>query len=391
MNNELNKHKKSDSIKWIVVFTAIILLAVSLVAIATQGFSNSDPYGWFENKNEQKPEESTDAPKSEENNDIGEAEPIEPIYSMENSNGIKVYNTSALKLLATPMMAAEDPVTGYSMLESVTVEAFVYPEGAKKDLIWSVHFESPDSAWASGKNPEDYITVSNLTEDGTKISISLKQEFQSRIIVMATSKYNSNCTAYCLVDYAAKLEDTLSNETSNDLFFIDDVMGNGTNYVKGIALDDAEQMKEDYSYSFLRFFPSFKEGTVESDVASYAYEVQLSDDFFNALENAGLVTGSENNKRAITGQGMEISAADIINALVDTPLITDDYDYYSVDNINAFNGVASQLSGNAFTITVTVTSTTGEVKAYTFNFAFESENVIQYPIEIDLSDFNIVF
>lgn len=88
---------------------------------------------------------------------------------------------------------------------------------------------------------------------------------------------------------------------------------------------------------------------------------------------------------------MEISAADIINALVDTPLITDDYDYYSVDNINAFNGVASQLSGNAFTITVTVTSTTGEVKAYTFNFAFESENVIQYPIEIDLSDFNIVF
>ena len=391
MNNELNKNKKSDSIKWIVVFAAIILLAVSLVAIATQGFSNSDPYGWFENKNEQKPEESTDAPKSEENNDIGEAEPIEPIYSMENSNGIKVYNTSALKLLATPMMAAEDPVTGYSMLESVTVEAFVYPEGAKKDLIWSVHFESPDAAWATGKNAEDYVSVTNLTDDGTKISISLQQEFQSTILVLATSKYNSNCTAYCLVDYAAKLEDTIDNETSNELFFVGTVTDNSTNYVKGIELSDTEQMYDEYIYSFLRFFPRFKTGTVESEVASYAYEVQMTDDFYNALENAGLVTSSENNKKVINNQGMEISAAEVINALVDEPLIVDSSGDLSVDRINEFNRVASELSGNAFTITVTVTSTTGEVKAYTFDFAFESENIIQYPTEIDLSEFNIVF
>ena len=38
--NELHQHKKSDSIKWIITFVAIILLAASVVALGAQVFGN---------------------------------------------------------------------------------------------------------------------------------------------------------------------------------------------------------------------------------------------------------------------------------------------------------------------------------------------------------------
>lgn len=46
--NELNKHKKSDAVKWVLVFVAIILLAVSVAAAITQGFTTANPWGWLD-------------------------------------------------------------------------------------------------------------------------------------------------------------------------------------------------------------------------------------------------------------------------------------------------------------------------------------------------------
>ena len=47
-NNELQKHKSRDMVKWIIVFVSIIMLATMLTAIITKGFTTADPYGWFE-------------------------------------------------------------------------------------------------------------------------------------------------------------------------------------------------------------------------------------------------------------------------------------------------------------------------------------------------------
>ena len=38
MNNEFNQHKKSDFIKWIITFTALILLSISVIALASNAF-----------------------------------------------------------------------------------------------------------------------------------------------------------------------------------------------------------------------------------------------------------------------------------------------------------------------------------------------------------------
>ena len=38
MDNKFENHVKSDKVKWVVVFLAIILLAVGLLSVSTDGF-----------------------------------------------------------------------------------------------------------------------------------------------------------------------------------------------------------------------------------------------------------------------------------------------------------------------------------------------------------------
>ena len=44
MNNELQQHKKSDTVKWILTFIAFILVGIMIIGIIL---------GWFERKKEQ--------------------------------------------------------------------------------------------------------------------------------------------------------------------------------------------------------------------------------------------------------------------------------------------------------------------------------------------------
>lgn len=48
MSNELKKHKRSDTVKWIIVFVCIALLTVAVIAALTVGFTDPNPYGWLD-------------------------------------------------------------------------------------------------------------------------------------------------------------------------------------------------------------------------------------------------------------------------------------------------------------------------------------------------------
>ena len=48
--NDLQKHKKSDGVKWVLTVIAVLLLAVAVTAAITQGFKNWNPYGWLDKK-----------------------------------------------------------------------------------------------------------------------------------------------------------------------------------------------------------------------------------------------------------------------------------------------------------------------------------------------------
>ena len=66
MNNELKKHKRSDTVKWVIVFVCIALLTVAVIAALTRGFTDPNPYGWLDKHYEFKLYEDTaeDSPKA---------------------------------------------------------------------------------------------------------------------------------------------------------------------------------------------------------------------------------------------------------------------------------------------------------------------------------------
>ena len=58
MDNKFENHVKSDKVKWVVVFLAIILLAVSLLSVSTDGFKAF--------KRDKSPVDSTEVPVEDE-------------------------------------------------------------------------------------------------------------------------------------------------------------------------------------------------------------------------------------------------------------------------------------------------------------------------------------
>ena len=52
MRGELRRHKRSDAVKWVIVFAAIIVLGVAVAAAITDGFTEWNPYGWFDSVKE---------------------------------------------------------------------------------------------------------------------------------------------------------------------------------------------------------------------------------------------------------------------------------------------------------------------------------------------------
>ena len=48
MRNEMKRHKRSDTVKWVIVFAAVLVLAAAVTAAITNGVTEWNPYGWFD-------------------------------------------------------------------------------------------------------------------------------------------------------------------------------------------------------------------------------------------------------------------------------------------------------------------------------------------------------
>ena len=98
MINDLNKHKKSDTIKWIIVFTCIILLTAGLLVTVTNGFTDFGTFGTTQQ------EEST---KTETPAPIPEQAPVTPSEA-EVINTIQVVNSDLMMLSVGAPIATMD-------------------------------------------------------------------------------------------------------------------------------------------------------------------------------------------------------------------------------------------------------------------------------------------
>ena len=163
MDNKFENHVKSDKVKWIVVFLALILLAVGLLSVSTDGFKAL--------RRDKSPVDSTEIPVEDEGGGS--------VLTEGKSNGMK---------LAGAKLTSEE------------YEANV----TDPTVLWTAEWTNGASAWASGKAVTEYLS---LTPSANTLTATLvcKKEFGEQAIITAKAKSNEDAAASCTVDYVKRI------------------------------------------------------------------------------------------------------------------------------------------------------------------------------------------
>jgi len=185
MNNELQEHKKSDTVKWILTLIAFILVGVMLVGIIL---------GWFEKKESTKETQST----------AGQTGGM--CVEVNQGNGIKMMSA------AVPLADYETNGISPQAESAVTLTATVKPDNTAENtgVNWDIKWKNVSSSWATGKTVTDYVTITPSGEgyaESKTVTLANLQPFGEQIIVTATARDNPDVTASCNVDYAQKVTD----------------------------------------------------------------------------------------------------------------------------------------------------------------------------------------
>lgn len=184
MSNELQKHKASDTVKWILTLFAFILVAVMLTGIIC---------GWFDKK--------TDNPDS-----------VEQEQTELGGFGIDEVHSTKTMSLAVSTYAVSAP-------DSYTVTATVTPTTAKnKNVDWAVEFVNGSSAWADGKSASSYVKVTPTSTGSATATVTCQQAFGERIKVVAKSNDDASISAYCVCDYYERISSVSGNFTGMGSF-----------------------------------------------------------------------------------------------------------------------------------------------------------------------------
>ena len=209
MNNELQKHKSSDSFKWFLTLISFIIVALTLCGII---------FEWFPVNNN----------STEEN--IPTTEQSAPVEN-EEANGFSTefINTNNVKLMsASPMRAV--PNTNYA---EQTLTATVLPATAtNKAVDWSV-------SWADGQsgNVEEYVTVEPSSDGSTTATVKCYQVFTGNVVVTVTTR-ESGYTAECIVAFVGiPTEINVSgpfSESSDGYYYV----GVGDTYTYSVDLNN---------------------------------------------------------------------------------------------------------------------------------------------------------
>lgn len=181
MKDELQEHKKSDTVKWVLTLIAFILVGIMIIGIIC---------GWFDGSKQKQNEQQKDVVETG-GMVVGESE------------------GSGIALMSAVIPVSEYAVNGISpQAESaVTLTATVTPDIAtNKNVDWEIAFKDPSSSWADGKTVTDYVTVTPTSDGAKTATVQCKAAFAEQIVITAKSREKQSIAATCTVDYVQKIE-----------------------------------------------------------------------------------------------------------------------------------------------------------------------------------------
>lgn len=262
--NDLQKHKKSDGVKWVLTVIAVLLLAVAVTAAITQGFKNWNPYGWLDKKD-------------------AEETPVE-----ENFGGMLIGDSTGdgIAVTSIPIARANYAANDISPLaeSAYTLTATITPDDASNKAVdWAVSFVNAESEWAAGKTVTDYVTVTPTADGALTANVECLEAFGEQVTVTVTSRDNAEATASCTVDYAKRMTDaTVTLTGDNALAGQPNVVVNSGSSV-GIIRSSFVADNVGYNSSIS---PTYSVGTVDDDFTE-SVVLRFHPSFLSAFTSLG--------------------------------------------------------------------------------------------------------
>lgn len=282
MNNELQKHKTGDTIKWVLTLVGFILVGVMLTGIIL---------GWFEKK-EDVPEPNVTESMETDSELVINPEPTSKGFAL-ISRTLSVdeyadYGVSALAEGAYTITATVKDSAGF------TSEAVQY-------VSWSMD-------WASTNNADvtDYVT---MTTDGTTATFSCNQAFSTQIIVTCTSTLDSDISATATLDYAKRLESINFKGTAGLHSGYATPTVNGATHSVSLPnidtlLSGSDSAWSTHKFTFCTESGNFGLGTVDNmiETPNLSVKVELAPELVTALKAKSELSASTFAAQTYTGE-----------------------------------------------------------------------------------------
>ncbi len=172
------KSSNNAALKGFALTLVILILAVCVMAAMTEGFTNWNPYGWFDK--EPAVEQQPDGEETGE-----ESAPIESTIS--NSEHVMLAMSAAVT-------AAEGEYVEQTLTATVTPST-----AQEKGVDWTV-------AWADGSDSSDlsdYLTITPASDGSNICYVRAYAAFDKDIIITVTTR-DGGYTATCTVSFVGK-------------------------------------------------------------------------------------------------------------------------------------------------------------------------------------------
>lgn len=253
--------KKNNSFKFIVIFVAIVLLAVSVTAALTNGFTNANPFGWLDFETEEVSGDVSGDVSSGITDEEGNSLSVGEVYDMPSQLNI---SNSAIIALDRQHIGEEDEEN----YVEVILRATVLPvDATNKNVDWT-------AVWADGSDSSDlseYLTVTPESDGSTIASVRCYKAFDKKINVIVTTR-DGGFTAVCVVSYVGE------NPSSLNVIFDGVTMEDGVYVLSPYSTVTAQlklsDISGDLSYTNCNFVVStdYVPSTVTNDLTLVNYK-----------------------------------------------------------------------------------------------------------------------
>ena len=177
MPKQTNNSSNNAALKGFALTLVILILAVCVMAAMTEGFSNWNPYGWFDKPAEEQQTPEGDDPAPEQPTE--DPAPIEATIS--NGKGISLAYAAATTAAESAELTA-------------TVTAEVTPADSGFTLGWSLEWMDPEQE----ASIDDYVTITN---EGNVCTIHVTAPFDMSDIILRASINETGASATCILSY----------------------------------------------------------------------------------------------------------------------------------------------------------------------------------------------